>query len=256
MLKEKNIKLERQDIIPVLVIGFIGNFVNQVCFIVGVSNTTAGNSSLIMASLPIVVAAINGLFNLEKISRKALAGIIISFVGIVIVVVGTGQRINLKDQYFFGNMVIFGGIISWAAYSILNKKYLEKYSPLKLTAYGLLSGLVVMAAIWYKPLVFQEWGKVSFNNYLIIIYSGLCSITLGTIFWNMGLRKVGSTRTSLYNNITPIVSVILGILLLGESFKLLQGFGAIMIFTGLTITRRSKENDKLPGKGMLQATKP
>ena len=239
---EKNWKIERQDIIPILFIGFIGNFINQVCFIVGVSNTTAGNSSLLMAALPIVVVTISGLCRIENISKIALIGIGISFSGILFVVAGTGQKISLTDQYFYGNIIIFLGVVSWAIYTILNRKYLMKYSPIKLTAYGLSTGLIIMLAVWIKPVLEQDWTQVSLSSYMGLLYSGVCSITIGTILWNTGIKKVGSTRTSLYNNITPVVSVILGIILLGESFKLAQGFGAGLIFLGLTITRMSNSS--------------
>ncbi len=49
--------------------------------------------------------------------------------------------------------------------------------------------------------------------------------------------NVGSIRTSVYNNITPIISIICGIVVLGEKFGLMQGIGSMMILSGLRLTR-------------------
>lgn len=240
-VKERDCVIERQDLWGVLSVGFIGNFVNQGFFIMGVNNTTAGNSSLIMAGLPMVVACISIVFKLEKIDKKMLVGMVISFTGILLIVMGTGNKVSLTDQYFYGNIMAFFGTVTWAVYTILNKKYLEKYSALKITTYGVTMGFVSMLLLWMPSVISQDWRHLSGASMLGIFYSGGLSIALGTVFWNMGVSQVGSTKTSLYNNVTPIVSVICGGILLGEQLKVLQGIGAILIFGGLAITRKGKK---------------
>ncbi|MBB6216717.1 drug/metabolite transporter (DMT)-like permease [Anaerosolibacter carboniphilus] len=244
-VKEKDWRIERQDLLGVLSVGFIGNFVNQAFFIMGVNNTTAGNSSLIMAGLPMVVACISIVFGLEKIDKKTIIGSMISFTGILLIVMGTGNKVSMTDQYFYGNIMAFFGTVTWAIYTILNKRYLEKYSALKLTTYGVTMGFVSMLFLWMPSIISQDWHQLSRTSILGILYSGALSIAIGTVFWNMGVSQVGSTKTSLYNNVTPIVSVICGGLLLGEELKMLQGVGAVLIFGGLAITRKRKKPENL-----------
>lgn len=240
LIIEKSWKIERKDIKIVLLLGFLGYFVYQYFYIVGVSHTTAGNTSLIFATLPSIVALINGVFKIEKLNKGIVLGIIISFIGIIQIVVGTGKQISIFDNYFVGNIMIFLGTTTWAIYTIMNKKLLEKYSPIKLSTYGVTVGTIFMILTWPKALFVQNWSIVSIKSILAIIYSGAFSVTIAAILWNLGVKKIGSTRTSLYNNITPIISVLCGILLLNEKFRFLQGVGAILIFGGLYITKEGK----------------
>lgn len=240
-IKERDFKIDRQDLLPILAIGFIGNFINQYFLIIGLNHTTAGNASLIVAMLPIIVTLINVALGLEKIKNLALIGTIISFIGITLIILGTGQEISFTGGHFFGNLMILLRMIAWAIYTILNKKYLEKYSSLKLTTYGVTIGMLPMLILWYKPLVMVNWASLPLKSYMSIFYSGVFSITLGTIFWNIGVKKVGSTKTAFYSNIAPVVSVILGMILLSETIGLFQILGAILIFTGLALSKIDKD---------------
>lgn len=251
LIKERDYKIDKQDLLPILTIGFIGNFVNQYFLIIGLNNTTAGNTSLIMAMLPVIVTLINRALGLEKIKDLALIGTIISFMGIALIILGTGQEISFTDGHFFGNLMILLRVTSWAIYTILNKKYLEKYSSLKLTTYGVTIGMLPMLILWYKPLVMVNWHSVPLKGYMSIFYSGVFSITLGTLFWNIGVKKVGSTKTAFYSNISPVVSVVLGMLILNESIGLFQVLGAILIFTGLALSKADK-NFFIKKKGVSQ----
>ena len=240
LLVERDWRIDKKDLLSVLVVGLFGNFVNQTFFIIGVNNTTAGNSSLIMAGVPMVAAVISSMLKTEKISGRIALGIGISFAGILLIVLGTGNRIDLMDQYFYGNVMMAGNMITWSFYTVVNKKHLKKYSALKLTTYGVSIGMLCMLVFWSGALRAQDWGGISRVSYGGVLYSGAFSIATGTLFWNLGIEKVGSTKTSLYSNVTPIVSVICGIMLLHESFKFLQGVGALLIFGGLFIVNTKK----------------
>lgn len=247
---ERDWRIEKEDLLSILVIGLLGNFINQTFFIIGVNNTTAGNASLIMAGVPMVTAIISGILRTEKISKKIAAGIGVSFSGILLIILGTGSGINMMDQYFYGNVMMMGNAITWSFYTVLNKKYLKKYSALKLTTYGVSIGTLCMLVFWSEALRTQNWSSISITAYAGMLFSGGFSIAVGTLFWNLGINKVGSTKTALYSNVTPVVSVICGMLLLHESFRMLQGVGALLIFTGLSMVNRKKAAE-IDGDGAI-----
>jgi len=57
------------------------------------------------------------------------------------------------------------------------------------------------------------------------------------MIWSYGVRKIGSTRTAIYSNITPIVALLVAWPALGESPTVGQLAGAVVIFAGVYLVR-------------------
>ncbi len=81
----------RRDFLVIALISFMGNSVYQVLFIQGMARTSPGNASLIMATAPIWVAILGFLLRIERINRLMFGGILLSFAGIVLLVMGGGK---------------------------------------------------------------------------------------------------------------------------------------------------------------------
>ena len=68
-----------------------------------------------------------------------------------------------------------------------------------------------------------------------ILYGGICSSILGFILVNTAIALLGVNRTASFIGISTVVSIIAGVLLLGESFSLFQIAGAAVIIAGVYI---------------------
>ncbi len=164
-------------------------------------------------------------------------GIVVSFSGIILVVMGAGKNIAMGSSFLSGNPMIMMATFSWAVYSILIRKYLERYSPLIITAYGLIIGMISMFIFWSGNIELHILKEISPMTIFSIIYSGTLALGIASVFWNIGILKIGNAKTSIYNNITPVVSVVCGIIVLNEKFGLVQGIGSLLILFGLFLTK-------------------
>ena len=102
----------------------------------------------------------------------------------------------------------------------------------------MVAGTPVFLLVCAPQLWAQDWSRVRPVAWAGLAYSGLLAIALAQFIWNHGVRKMGSTRTAIYSNITPIVAVFVAWLALGESPTWGQLSGAVVIFSGLYLTRR------------------
>jgi len=82
------------------------------------------------------------------------------------------------------------------------------------------------------------WDGVSTGAWLALIFSGSFGIALAYFFWNYGVSKLGSARTSLYSNLTPPVALLVAWLWLGETLTAQQWWGALLALAGVVLARR------------------
>ena len=81
-------------------------------------------------------------------------------------------------------------------------------------------------------------GAVSPAAWTAAVYSGVSAIGIGTLCWNHGVARLGSARTALYSNLTPLVALVVAWLTLGETLTRQQGWGALAAVAGVVLARR------------------
>jgi len=228
----------RQDVKPILLVSVAGFFVSQVFFVIGLQKTTAGNASLIMALLPVSVALINKFFKIEDISRSALIGIAVSLVGAVLIVVGSSKAISFEDAYLWGAVLVLISQVCYGYYTVFSRELLEKYSTYQVTAYIVVISTVLFCLTAWPSIVETNWWKLPLAAWVSIVFSGVFALCICNFLWIWCVGQAGSIKASIFGNLSPAFAIVAGYLLLGETFNLIQSFGAAVIFLGLYAGRK------------------
>jgi drug/metabolite transporter (DMT)-like permease len=236
-LSGERLAVAREDIVKILVLCILGHAVYQYLFITAISLSTASNTSLIMASSPVIIALLSSLAGQEKIHWAGWAGILIALFGLYLVVTQRAGTFSFTWQNLRGDTLILVGNICWAVYTVLLKPLLEKYSPLKLAALSLSLGTLFYLTIAAPAIVKISWKTISVGAWGGLAFSAVMAVSLCFIIWNVSLQKVGNTKTGIYSNITPLFAVLAAYFFLGERITPLQAVGAVVIFLGFYLTR-------------------
>ena len=109
---------------------------------------------------------------------------------------------------------------------------MDVYGPMKATTIMMTSGTPFLLVICSPALMTQDWSRVRSVAWAGLVYSGLFAIALAYFIWSYGVRKIGSTRTAIYSNITPIVALLVAWAALGETPTPGQLVGAAVILFG------------------------
>lgn len=226
----------RKEITKIFLVS-AGFFLFQIFLTIGVQKTTAGNTSLILAILPVSVAIINKVCKIEEITKPVLMGIIASLIGVVFIIAGSNKELSLSDTHVIGAIILLAAQASYGYYTVFSKELLAKYSTYQITAYVLFISTLLFCIIALPDMLQMEWSAVPLIGWASVIFSGLFPLCIGNFLWIWGLGKIGSTKAAVYNNLSPVFAVLTGYWLLGESFGALQSIGAIIIFAGLYLTR-------------------
>ena len=235
---ERDLSFRREDIGRLVLLGLIGNTIYQLLFINGIARTTASNSSLILATMPIFVALLSSVLGVERVERKVWHSVILSFIGIFLIVQGAGRTLTMTDQSWIGDLLILTGTICWSTYTVLSKPLLQRYTPLKLTTLTMVMGTPLLVLVSIPSLKEQNWGSVSLQGWLCLIYSFCFAVAIGFVIWYTGVSRIGTTRTALYENLITVIAVAVAWLFLSERMTLLQVLGAVLVLTGLYLARR------------------
>ena len=137
-----------------------------------------------------------------------------------------------------GNFLEFLAMVCATGYMVTLRYLTVRYSPFFLTAIQALVGCV-----FYFPLLFLPGTELPdhFNvqSGFAIIYLG-AAITLGAYgLYNYGLKYVSASRSAMYVNLIPVISVILAWLILGEILVRNQVYAAAVIMFGVWLTQRA-----------------
>jgi drug/metabolite transporter (DMT)-like permease len=226
--------LTRRDWTELFVLGAIGTFLYQLCFVAGVGRTSVGNSSLIIGVQPVVIALLSAAVGHERIKPMRWVGILIALFGLYVVV---GHDIDLSGTTWRGDALMIAAVICWSVFSVAAQPLLRRHSPLIVIGLAFSIGGALYLIATLPILVGLDWRGVSAFSWSMMLISALFSLNLSYWIWYTGLKKLGGSRTSVYTYLTPIIAIVVAAIWLGEPIARNQIAGAGAIFAGLLITR-------------------
>lgn len=226
--------LSRADWLQLLFLGTVGTFFYQLCFVSGLRRSSVGNSSLIIGISPIVIAVLSALAGHERIKPVRWLGVAMALGGLYLVV---GHGVDISGQTWRGDALMIAGVACWAVYSVGAQSILKRHSALTVIGLTFSLGSMMYLVTMVPFLVDVNWRVISPLSWALMLASALLALNLSYFIWYTGLQKLGSTRTSVYSYLTPIVAMIVAAIWLAEPISANQVAGAGAIFAGLLITR-------------------
>jgi drug/metabolite transporter (DMT)-like permease len=223
----------------------------------GLDLTTVSHAALMVGAMPVLLAAAAAVFageRLDWIGWLALAG---STFGAALIVLGGSHSHAGHDQpSLAGDLLVVASLITALAWILLSKKLMQTHSPPVVTAYTILAGTVMLAAVvlgpWamnpllaplthrtYPPLPFTH---ISATAWTALALSGLFCTALTTLLWNWGIHHVPASRAGVFLNIEPALGSWLGVKLLGEHLgPYAWAGGALILVAAIALTTRTHQ---------------
>jgi drug/metabolite transporter (DMT)-like permease len=143
-------------------------------------------------------------------------------------------------DFNIGDIIMLGAVVCWAAYSVVSKKVMPKYSPLIITSYSFLVCLVglIPFVIYEKPMTYLP--NVTWKGWASVIYMAVFASVIGYLVQQISIKAIGPSKTMAFINLVPVFSIILSVLILGESITFIKILSATIIITGVYINSTLK----------------
>lgn len=238
---EGTLAVRREDLGRIVLLGFLGHAVYQMCFIEGLARTTASSAAIIFGSTPVVVGLLSRLAGHERIGPLGFSGALLGFFGIYVIVRGSDTgSLTSSGGGLLGNILIVGAMLCWSTYTVLARDLLRRYSPLRITAITLAIGTLLLVPAALPQALRQDWGRVSAVAWAGIVYSFLFALVISYVLWYRSVKQVGNIRTAVYSNLVPVFGTLFGVLLLDDRLTAGLGLGAACILGGIVLTRLNR----------------
>ncbi|MBR9681816.1 MAG: DMT family transporter [Candidatus Altiarchaeota archaeon] len=216
-------------------LGLIGGSVAFLLFFTGLKMTTGGRAAFIHKTLPIWVAILAVWFLKEKLSKIHVVAVSIALIGLAVMESG-----NLPGTITNGDLLILAATLLWAVENTLAKKFMNLgESNWRVTFGRMFFGSLILfgfaAFVGKLPLVFylqpMQWLYIAVSTLMLTIY---------VLTWYWGLRYINLSKATGLLLVSPVISLISGVIILGEIIYPLQLIGSLGILIGCGLLAKTK----------------
>lgn len=122
-----------------------------------------------------------------------------------------------------------------AAYSIIIKKVINKYTPLFITTYTLIISTIILLPFSINDGLFKSIPYISWKTWLSAAYMGVFATVLAYLAQQTSINKIGSVKTEVFRNLVPVFSIILTYIFFGEKISMLMLISSGIIIIAVCI---------------------
>ncbi|RAT96575.1 DMT family transporter [Brevibacillus sp. Leaf182] len=220
---------ELKDVPAILMLGGLGFAVYHTALNYGEMTVSAGVASLLVTTTPIFSALLALLFFREHFGVRGWLGALISFLGVTICTIGTGETLSISDGIF----LILLAAISESIYFAFQKPFVEKYGVFAFTAYTLWAGTLCM--LFFLPGLGTAIAQAPWDVTLSVVYLGIFPSVVAYLSLAYVTSVVGTSEatTSLY--MTPVLAFLIAWVWLGEGPTLVTMAGGVVTLVGVLL---------------------
>lgn len=224
-------------------IGALGYYVASYLDFQALEYISAQLDRLILLTYPFFVVLFGAVFFRRRITLPMIVALIVSYLGIALIFF---HDLSLEgDDVLLGVGLVFGSAVVYAVYQIVAKPMIDRLGPELFTSIAMSGAgpLVIAHFVFTHP--FTDMA-ITGNGFLLMLAIGTVSTVLPAYCTSAAIGLIGSERTAIVGNVSPVVTVVLAIFVLGEVFTVYHAIGTILVLGGVWIfTRKEKPRDKL-----------
>ncbi|MBU3675975.1 MAG: drug/metabolite-transporting permease [Chitinophagaceae bacterium] len=181
----------------------------------------------------------------ERVKPIVLLGMLIGFVGMILLLSAFKSDLTQKPQFMFGILLCLGAVFSWTGGTLLAIKSRFNTDPYAGAGWQMLfGGLFLFLASHLsgqhtpiRVIPWQAWASIA---YLVVVGSLFCFVC-----YLYALKTLPMELVSIYVYINPMVAIAIGVMVLDEPFTLTMLLGAFITLLGVYLVKRYTRTDTL-----------
>lgn len=233
-------KVDRKDYIKIFAASMLGFFVCQISFLVGLPHITPMDCSVLSAVSPIYTMIIAAIVLKEPITWQKAGGVIISFAGIIYLIISRTAASGVAETTLLGIIMIIFNSLSFSLYLGIFKPLIGKYSVITFMKWIFLFAFVVSVPFSAKEIVTLSWSAIPTIQLAELAYLIFCATFITYFLIPVGQKRIRPTLVSMYSYVQPIIAIVISISIGMEMLTWQKVLAAIMVFGGVVVVSYSK----------------
>jgi len=233
---QKPTKLEGKDWFYILILGLLGFSIYNVALNSGERTVPAGIASFIISLIPVFMTVLAYFFLKEPVSKRGWLGVAVSICGILVIAIA--QQVGFALD--LGVLLVCISALSAAAFHVMQKPMLRRFSVVELNTYAIWAGTAAMLV--YTPQLLHDVSSASFNSTMWVFYLGIFPGAIAYMSWSFVLSRVPASIAASYIFTLPLVATCMGVLMLHERPNVLSLVGGVIALLGAILVNFRKRS--------------
>jgi drug/metabolite transporter (DMT)-like permease len=171
-------------------------------------------------------------------------GLAIGLSGVFLLILQNGTP-DINSNTFHGDIYTLINTISWAFYTVIIKRMLERYHPVTVMKWTFTFGMLTTIPVGYSQWSTMDWSLLSLNAWLGIGFVVVFATYLGYLLISFGLRRLSPTIVSTYTYINPVIAAYLASLMGQDHIDIVMVLSALLIFAGVFVVSRQRNSSQI-----------
>ncbi|HTR03597.1 MAG TPA: DMT family transporter [Thermoanaerobaculia bacterium] len=214
--------------------GLLGVSFNQVLFILGLFYTTAINTTILTATIPVFTLAAAVLLGRERMTLRPALGILLAGVGALALL--NAQRFDWSSDSFRGDLLLLANSTSYSLYLVLSRPILAHYRVVTFTAAVFRYGAILIALVAIPDLLRFHPSAVPTLAWACLAGVVVLCTVIPYLLNSWALARTQASRVAFYVFLQPLLSTVLAVTILRESLTPKTVLAALLILAGLATT--------------------
>jgi drug/metabolite transporter (DMT)-like permease len=210
--------------------GFIGYYIAAYLDFAGLTFITAQLERLVLFTYPVFVMFLGWLFFQGRITMAGLIGAAITYAGLALIF-SNGIAIDGWNAAI-GSLLVLGAAAAFALYQLLAKNLIRAMGATLFTAIAM-SAAGVASLVHYAIASHGVGPAVSWHYVSLAAGCAFFATVVPSFLINAGLGLISPQASSMISTISPLVTIILAVIFLGEEFTLVDAIGTVLILLGV-----------------------
>lgn len=230
----------RSDLGRIALAGLLGITIYHVALNFGEVTVASGAASLIIAAGPVFTALLSTIFLRERLSVLGWLGIAIAFAGVAVISVSGSGGLRFTP----GALLILLSALSTAAYFIVSKPGLRKYSAIEYTSYSIWAGTLPLLV--FAPELIRQIPDAHPTATLAVIYLGVFPAAIAYVLWSYALARMPASLLSTFLYLSPVLAMGIAWMWLAEVPTALTIAGGLVAIVGVILVQTKGAASNLP----------